>query len=611
VNSSDYSFQKVIVLDKLNIYNLLYISFFRIFFFKIFYIELSNSLKKAFIVKFLSKINIYWINYQDFEITTAHSNKVKKNTIFCDYISKLIVNRIWSVNLKKYFLNKNFLEACLISKIKCNSEIIFETFEISRILAKNNFLVFIIIKKNFFFKIIRKKYYHKDNFFCISNIDLSLLHNLFNFIIFFIKKINFIIISKLTINSLIKNKANAKSYDYKTIFFPHKGMFYLNNLKDIFYSENNVFFKKQSIIHAEWNSKDINDNTINFYKNNNINFIFWDTFITTKNIFLFIFDFAIKNLVKLIDLSKYDIFFYIISSAYHIDAAEQKLSRFHNLKIALVAHDILFPIELSIALKKKNIISIAVQDRINIASWSNKMIFDHYFVLGSQSLRILKYRMSKTISNFHKSYLLKIDKINLLKNNYSQKRYRKKNFNCLVIDFHSFKVHDWYLNGRAINNWKDNNNFYKFVIKLSKKYENINFLIKSKDYNWMHNKYFNEVLNKVYNSKNIKILKNFTPEKSLLKADFGLARYSSLSDELLYLGKPLIIYDLGGYPSNFFNFSKRIICHNEFSVEKKIDKLLKNFQLFNKAQDIDRKKIFYYNSIEKLHFFLKKLSNSF
>lgn len=608
--SSDYPFQKVIIVDKLNIYNLIYISFFRVFFFKIFYIELSSTLKKAFIVKFLTKINIYWINYQDFEITIAHSNKVKKNIIFCDYISKSIVNRIWSVNLKKYFLNKNFLESCLISKIRIDSEIIFETFEISRILAKNNFLVSIIITKNFFFKIIRKKYYHKDNFFCISNLDLSLLRYLFNFIIFFIKKINFIIISKLTINSMIKNKANATSYDYKTIFFPHKGMFYLNNLKDIFYSKNNHFFKKQNIIHAEWNSNDINNNTINFYKNNNINFIFWNTFKTTKNIFLVIFDFVIKNFAKLIEFFKYDIFFYIISSAYHIDVAEQKLSSFCNLKIALVAHDILFPIELSIALKKKKIISIAVQDRINIASFSNKMIFDHYFVLGSQSLRILKDRMFSTISNFHKSYLLKIDKINLLKNSFSQKRHRKKNFNCLVIDFHSFKVNDWYLNGRAVNNWKDNNNFYKFVIKLSKKYENINFLIKSKDYNWMYNKYFNEVLSKIYNSKNIEILKNFTPEKSLLLADFGLARYSSLSDELFYMRKPLIIYDLKGYPSNFFDFGKRIICHNEFSVEKKIDKLLKNFQSFNKAQDIDRKKIFYYNSIEKLDLFLRKLSNS-
>jgi hypothetical protein len=437
-----------------------------------------------------------------------------------------------------------------------------------------------------------------------------LLRNLFTLAIFFIKKINFIIFTKLNISLNKKNKKNILSNDYKTIFFPHKGMFYLNNLKDIFYSKNNYFFKKQNIIHAEWNSNDMSDNTINFYEKNNINFIIWDNFKSNINIFLFILNFIIKNLSKFFDIFRYDIFFFIISSAYHIDAATHKLSKFNNLKIALVAHDILFPIELSIALKKKNILSIAVQDRINIASWSNKMIFDHYFVLGTQSLKILKQRMSSTISHFHKSYLLKVDKINLLKNNYSKKKNPQKNFNCLVIDFHSLKVSDWYLNGRAINNWRENNNFYKFVVKLSQKYVNINFLIKSKDYSWITNKYFNKTVQKIYNSKNIKILKNFSPEKSLLLADFGLARYSSLSDELFYIRKPLIIYDLKGYPSNFFDFSKRIICHDELSVENKINKILKNFKSFNKAQDADRKRLFYYNSVQKLNFFLGKLSNS-
>jgi hypothetical protein len=605
MSSYKYIKKKIIVVDKISFNNLIYVFLFRLLFSKIFYVEISNSLKKKFIISLLSKADIYWINYQDYEIIDAHSNKILKNIQFCDNISKFISDNIWSKSLKFYFLKKAYLESCLISKIRNDCETIFETFEIARILAKNNFSVTIIVTKNFFFKSIKEKYYNKDNFFCISNINLSILIKLFYLIIFFLRKISFIIFFKLVMKPLKQDKKNLTIHDYKTIYFPHKGMFYLNNLKDIFYSKTNFFFKKQNIIHAEWSFKEVDRNTIDFYKKNNIYYIFWDSLKSTKYIFLLFINFTTNNFTNFIKYFRYNIFFHIFSSIYHINSAEEKLSTFKNLKIALIGYDILFPVELSLALKKKNIITISVQDRIATVSLSNKMILDHYFVLGHQTLKILKKRMSNTITNFYKSYPLKIDKIKVVKS----KPFKKK-LNCLVIDFHSVGAENWYINGRSINNWKHNDKFYKFIIKLSQKYKNINFLIKSKDYNWTANKYFGETLSTIYNSKNIKIMKDFTPEDSLLVADFGLARHSSLSDELLYLGKPVIIYDLGGYPSSFFDFSNRIICHNDIAVVKKIDFLLKNFKRFNKIQDTDRKKIFYHNSIVKLDQFLNKLTNS-
>jgi hypothetical protein len=288
--------------------------------------------------------------------------------------------------------------------------------------------------------------------------------------------------------------------------------------------------------------------------------------------------------------------------------AQQKLLNFKDAKLALIAHDVLFPLELSLALKKSGIKTVCVQDRLLIAGWSHKMIFDHYFTLGPQSHRMLSNRMDKTILNFHKYYLSQTNLVNLEK--YGLKKHnskKNKKLNCLVIDFHS--EDNWYTNGTTINNWKDNNNFYENIIKLAEKHSNINFLIKSKSYSWTKIAYFFKTMQKIKNIENIKILidnKKYKPQYCLAYCDFALARHSSLSDQMLYINKPVLIEDLNGFPSKFFSFGNNMICKNRIDLEKKFTLLVKNICVYNQKLNKTRKSLFYYNSIVNLKTFLEK-----
>ena len=85
------------------------------------------------------------------------------------------------------------------------------------------------------------------------------------------------------------------------------------------------------------------------------------------------------------------------------------------------------------------------------------------------------------------------------------KNEEKFNFKCLVVDLASHK--DWYMNGRYSSlNWNKNLLFYKDIVSLAKKNQDILFLIKSKRYKWLEIPYFYDILDEIKVSSNIQIL---------------------------------------------------------------------------------------------------------
>ena len=73
--------------------------------------------------------------------------------------------------------------------------------------------------------------------------------------------------------------------------------------------------------------------------------------------------------------------------------------------------------------------------------------------------------------------------------------------------------------------------FYKDIVSLAKKNQNILFLIKSKHYQWLDIPYFNDILNEIKISPNIKILKDrekWTASNCIKNADFGIGLMSLL-----------------------------------------------------------------------------------
>ena len=237
------------------------------------------------------------------------------------------------------------------------------------------------------------------------------------------------------------------------------------------------------------------------------------------------------------------------------------------------------------------------------------MIFDYYFVSGERSKSLLKKRMpSPFIENLLNLYLIKTDKYDKVNNSNSlENDFSNYKLKCLVIDLYS--VTSWYDNGRAIpNNWKRNEDFYHEIVNLAEHFPQVEFLIKSKIYSWLDIPYFKEILNKLYQKKNIKILSNlkkWTSVRSVNTCDFAVSRYSSLSDEMLAIGKPVIIIDKS--IEKVFDFGKIIVKNWREETIKKIDLIVTDYKKYNLQIEEDRNKIYYKKQPGKLNIELNKI----
>ena len=124
------------------------------------------------------------------------------------------------------------------------------------------------------------------------------------------------------------------------------------------------------------------------------------------------------------------------------------------------------------------------------------------------------------------------------------------------------------------------------------------FFIKSKNYVWLKHSYFKDLVNILNKQKNIKILqdqKKWTPEYSIRFTDFAIAKYSSLSDQMLYLNKPVLIFNYDGFPGLLYDFGRKILINNSNQLENKISDIQKNYNKYNKSLEQIRKRLFFSN----------------
>ena len=486
------------------------------------------------------------------------------------------------------------LSNCLNTKIYNDVTSIYEVMEIALILQKRN-KVTLFLSNNFFFKTINKKYLLKNlNFvnldiFKTLNIIFSIFLNISHNVIK--KLISIFLLNKIKRK---KNKVKFRENIYKVAFFPHKGIFDREGLKDYFYlNKIKSNFNKKNIAHIEWDFSDLNKKDINYYSKNNIPLFFWNSYSYKKLSSIYVGKFLISNLGLIYKISKFSVFIELLKSIYQINNALEKIKiNFTQLEYILIGYDILFANEISIACKHLNIKTVSVQTRILIPSWATKMSFDYYFILGPSSKKILKKRMGRTIKFFYPTKITNKISTNL------KKLKNTKKLKCLVIDYHSLEEKKWYENGTSINSWKINLDFYSNILILSKKYPNILFLIKSKNYVWLKHEYFKDFVKILAKQKNVKILKDqkkWTPKYSVKITDFAIAKYSSLSDQMLYQNKPVIIFNYDGFPGLLYDFGEKILTNNFNDLKYKTDCIQKNYHNYNKSLNQIRKSLFFSN----------------
>ena len=606
---------KTLIVNNLSVFTFPLIIFFRILNFKILFVSIEKYFRSKTLLNCLSLINIKWFNYQEYKINHIEIEKFRKSVTFSDILSTDISNKFWSSYLHEIYENKYCLNVCLNGRIWRESLQIIEIFEIAKSLKDINNRIFLWVPNTLISRKVNAEFYQFKNLNFFPN--LKIFNTFVLLLVILTKTIKSFLITQFKnrkISKYDKKILDQKYQNFKIVYFPHKGIFYANlYIKDYFYSHDNQDpFFCEKILHIEYLINDLSRKGRDFYKQKNIQYLIFKDLSNNFNILKKMIFFLIKNYKLVFKLAKFDFeilnfFFY---SSFLVIQNIQRLGKLKNLKLVLVGHADPFPREISAACKKKNIKTIAIQDRIAAVYLSSLMIFDYYFVGGERSKNLIKKRMpSPFIDNLLNLYMVKTDKYaklnssNSLKNNFSNEKLK-----CLVVDLHSLR--SWYYNGRSSAiSWRRNKDFYHEIINLAEHFPQVEFLIKSKQYDWLDIPYFKEISRQLYQKKNIVILsdqKKWTPIRSVNACDFAISLYSSLSDEMLAIGKPVIIIDKFGQPEKYFNFGK-ILAKNYDETIKKINLIIEDYKKYNFQIEEDRNKIYYKNQPGKLNIELNKI----
>ena len=125
--------------------------------------------------------------------------------------------------------------------------------------------------------------------------------------------------------------------------------------------------------------------------------------------------------------------------------------------------------------------------------------------------------------------------------------------------------------------------------------------------------YFEKAVNELRQLENVEILsdyKTWSPSNCIKSVDFGIALMTSLADEMLAIGKPVIIYEPEDFPSCLLDYGPSIISKNFEDLNNKVKSIKLNLQLYNNSLNQIREK--FYKKFNKEYFLneINKLSQS-
>ena len=85
----------------------------------------------------------------------------------------------------------------------------------------------------------------------------------------------------------------------------------------------------------------------------------------------------------------YHIFKIICFSIFKLERTDLFLENFSKVKFILSGHSDLFPPEILISARKRNIVTISIEDRIVLSGWSSRLMFNFYLAAGETSKKNL------------------------------------------------------------------------------------------------------------------------------------------------------------------------------------------------------------------------------
>jgi|GEM_PF-2216746 hypothetical protein len=418
--------------------------------------------------------------------------------------------------------------------------------------------------------------------------------------------------------------------DWKILYFPHQGILYGNLfLKDQFYSNDpeNPFYKG-NIFHIEYQKKGLNKqllkNIVNYYNEKNIPY---DFLVKTRNkrAWRKFVRFILRNGKTLFQPMRFSLSrIRLIWRIYRVYLSYYTyLSQFKHAKIALIGYDVLFPKTASLALSVLNIPTIATQERF-IQTFMKKVnvLLDYYFVQGDL--------ITESLENCESSYtgsMIPIGPIRLdILHEYRQREYSrvkriKRKYNLVVaFDYHSDpkKIEG---NLPPIVNWENNKAFYKDMIRLAMEMPSLYIIIRGKDDKWCEIPSFKETYDIVASLPNMEINREYDqPNVSYMltgAADLLVVRHTSIGDEALAAGIPVLFYDFTKNAekviSSLFDYEKHpVFVYSYQQLRNRVEKIIEKTEFMPEDEFEKMRKRFYGGEFNgtvknKLHSWLMKI----
>jgi hypothetical protein len=571
--------KNILVVEKLNIFNIFVALAYRIFRFEVHFFKISERIVNWRLIKFLpfrqcsfeecKNIDFKYIVGKNGDSIDKITNEIldsdllnifipflinikdsqKKNKLL---LKEYVLHRCSSINdiytwIDGYFIDftKNEYKIYLLGNI-CNIgarflEIRSDNNKVIPLVSSNSFIVFSILLK-VFGAILRKV------FFIINKAIPSYSNNNSQF-------------------SLISN--NISSLKYSVLYFPHRGIFYGDLLiKDNFYSKdsNSVFFPS-NILHVELENISLTKVQHNYYKKNNI-----ETVIFPKSsvgeissiLFYVLSEIGFKKTLFFLKKDSFQFFVFLRNTVKFL-STRALIEKYYKPKLVLVGYEILFPLVLSLAFESLKIKTIATQERFLPTFFSYIFFFIDTYLCNSELVRKTINNSDNKIANncipcgqIRTDLLFEFQENNNLKND---------RFTIVAFDYHSDTNSN---NNRleAIINWKANASFYRDLCNLAKLFPQIDIIVRGKNNDWTKIPFFNDILTSVDRIPNIWIDSDY----SRLNKQYELASYSdlviakptSIADEVLALGKRVIFYDY--FPNSSHHFASEYFNYRNYNI---------------------------------------------
>jgi hypothetical protein len=277
---------------------------------------------------------------------------------------------------------------------------------------------------------------------------------------------------------------------------------------------------------------------------------------------------------------------------------DSQLRAFPRAKLALLGYESLFPRTMAAALQARGIVVAAAQERfVQPFHPGFHLILDHYLMHGEQPARAIRANS-----------LCRVGDIAItgdLRQPQPSKVRRPGPHRCLVLDYHS--ASSPFADAFAIaNGWASNRVFLEDILQLSGDFPEVVFTIRSKDSSWIGLPVFRDIIRSIADRPNLTVDQDRSLDRSyalLADSDSVVARHTSLGDQALALGMPVLFHERMAIGDRsiaaVMDYSPyQLLTRSYAELHRKFSTILRDGNILNAEQIASLRRDFYAQPVE-------------